>query len=206
MLFASDHLLTFVQILPTLGCSLEVLTAISTLINTVIVMETDDDPHTETLDRIERRLKYAQQEVQIEDLDDTTLAEATRQIRSIAELYRLAGLIYLYRAGRKTSPSNSKLQSFVEAAFRILGAMQTCERTFPLFVVGCEARTDVQRAIVLQLLSTTQTRFTPSNILRVHNYIERFWAADELDFNQEIDYAEKVTAILSSSGALPAFA
>jgi hypothetical protein len=194
------------QIVPTLGCSLEVWGAISSLINTMLSMVADDDPHTEVLNRLERRLKYAEQEAKVEELDDdSSPTDKMQQTRDIAELYRLAGLIYLNRGGRNTATSNLALQSVTVSAFTILDKLHTCQRTFPLFIVSCEARTDIQRATVLRLINTTRTRFPPTNIIRAHGYIERFWAIDELDVTQDTSYAEKMTAVLSSSDALPAF-
>jgi hypothetical protein len=169
-------------------------------------MEAGDDPHTEVLNRLERRLKYAEQEPKVEELDDdSSPMDKMQRTRDIAELYRLAGLIYLNRAGRNIASSNVALQCITKSAFTILDKLHTCERTFPLFIVSCEACTDVQRASVLRLINTTRTQFTPANIMRAHGYIERFWAIDELDLGQDMSYAEKMTAVLSSKDALPAF-
>jgi hypothetical protein len=174
--------------------------------NTVLKMEEDDDPHTEVLNRLERRLKYVEQGIRVEELDDDSGSmEKMQQTCDIAELYRLAGLIYLNRAGRKMDISNSALQSVTESAFAILDKLHICERTFPLFIISCEARTDVQRATVLQLMNNTRTQFVPTNITRVHGYIERFWAMDELDVLQGTSYAEKMTAVLSCREAVPTF-
>lgn len=169
-------------------------------------METDADPHTEVLNRLERKLRSAQQEVKVEELDETNLVGKVQQTRDVAELYRLAGLIYLDRAGRNAALNNSALQSVTESAFAVLEKLHTCERTFPLFIVSCEARTDIQRATVLRLMSNTSMRPAPTNIIRTHGYVERFWAADDLDVGQNTSYAEKMTAVLSSKDTLPAFA
>ncbi|KAF2637690.1 hypothetical protein P280DRAFT_520824 [Massarina eburnea CBS 473.64] len=193
------------NIVPTLGCSLEVWGTISSLINTMLNMQEDDDPHTEALNRLERRLKYAEQDIKVEELDSNSL-DKMQQTRDIAELYRLAALIYLNRAGYNTAISNPALQTITESAFAILDKLHTCERTFPLFIVSCEARTDVQRATVLRLMNTTRTRFAATNIMRVHGYVERFWALDELDVGRDTEYADKVTAVLSSREAIPVFA
>lgn len=197
--------LTHLQILPTLGCSLQVLTAIASLVTTALEIERDNDPRTELLDKIERSLKYAQQEIKIEELDESGGAHAMQRLRDIAELYRLAGLIYLQRAGRKCRSSNAALQAATESAFKILNGLETCERTFPLFIVSCEARDETQKATVLRLLSTTQERYAPGNIFLVHDFIERFWATNELDVGQYIDYSHRMTIVLSSRDTLPAF-
>lgn len=193
-------------IVSTLGCSLEILSAISALIDTVLEMETDDDPRSEDLDRLERRFKYSEQDIRVENLDGPHSDDRIQKTRNVAELYRLAGLIYLHRAGRRTPLSNPVLQQLTEDAYRILETLETCERTFPLFIISCEARRDDRRAIILRLINATQNRFAPTNMLRVRSFIERFWAQEDLDVDQEIDYATKITAVLSTNNGLPAFA
>ncbi|KAF2470637.1 uncharacterized protein BDR25DRAFT_286748 [Lindgomyces ingoldianus] len=190
------------RVVPTLGCSLEVLNSISSVIDTVLEMEIDNDPHVDELDKLERRLKFTKQEF-VESPDD--VLEFNPQSPKIAELYRLAGLIYLHRAGRKTITVKHILQGLVEEAFTVLQALETCERSFPLFIVGCEARSDRRRAIVLGILKATQIQFAESNVLRVRAFIERFWAQDDLDPNQDIDYSSRVTAVLSRTDCLPVF-
>lgn len=193
------------QIVPTIGCSIEVLTAISNIINTVLEMEKSVDPRpNDTIEKLERRLKYSQQKVSIDSLGDFGF-NSTEQVLNIAELYRLSGLIYLHRATQATAASNQPLQELVDSAFTILGGLETCERTFPLFIVACEARDDIRRGTILRILNATQAQFAPGNSFRVRQYIERFWTQEDLDANQEIDYASKVTAVLSSAAALPVF-
>ncbi|PVI01305.1 hypothetical protein DM02DRAFT_727946 [Periconia macrospinosa] len=195
------------NIIPTLGCSLEVWGAIASSLNTVIHTMDGNDDQTEVLNKLERRLKHAQQVIKVEELYeyDPGSMEKAQQTHSIAELYRLAGLIYLYRVGYSATATHSSLQAAKTSAFVILERLYTCERTFPLFIVGCEARTDNQRATILRLINNTRAQFTPTLITRIHNYLERFWAADELDVAQHTGYDEKISAILSSGCALPAF-
>ncbi|KAF2792458.1 hypothetical protein K505DRAFT_307580 [Melanomma pulvis-pyrius CBS 109.77] len=194
------------NIVPTLACSIEVLSTIACIIDVVLEMETNKNSHTETLDKLDRRLKFAKQYVRIEDLDASMCIDRKRQIEDIAELYRLAGLIYLNRAGRNVPTSSPVLQRLTEKAFVILETLHTCERTFPLFLVGCEARTDDQRTIVLRVIDRTQSRFPPASIMRIRGYIERFWAQNDLDTGQAIDYALKMTTAMSNADGLPAFA
>ncbi|KAF2185249.1 hypothetical protein K469DRAFT_165051 [Zopfia rhizophila CBS 207.26] len=195
------------SIIPTIGCSIEVLTAISNIIDTVLEMEICDDPqHIENIEKLERRLKYSQQEVSIDSLSDSGSFNNIEQMRNIAELYRLSGLIYLHRAARGTSVPDQLLQKLVNDAFTVLEKLETCERTFPLFITGCEARDDIRRGTILRILNATQAQFAPGNSLRARQYIERFWMQEDLDVNQEIDYASKVTAVLSTADSLPAFA
>ena len=197
----------YYQIVSTLGCSIEVLTAIANIIDIVLKTDISDDPQSiEMIEKLERSLKYSQQKAPVDSLTVSGSFNSIEQIQNIAELYRISGLIYLHRATRGIAlPNQLVLQRLVNDAFDILGKLETCERTFPLFIAGCEARGDFQRGTILRILSATQSQFAPGHSLRVRQYIERFWAQDDLDVNQEIDYSLKVTAVLSAAGSLPTF-
>ena len=159
----------------------------------------------DTIDKLERRLKFARQELDVEILGDTEHPTQEQNLRGIAELYRLAGLIYLHRAAKKTPISHSGVTKFVKDAFEILERLKTCERGFPLFIVACEAQTDTQRGEILRILANTQKVLKVGNIIRIQRLVERLWAQDDLDSENQLDYSLKITAILSTSGALPAF-
>jgi hypothetical protein len=165
----------------------------------------DNDERTAILDKLERTLKYTRQMTRLENPEDPQSVEDFRQMQDVAELYRLGGLIYLHRAGRRCASSNQTLQKLVDDAFNILKRLDACERTFPLFIVSCEARTDTQRTIVLELIKRTRGCFKYNSMVRVRSFIERFWAQDDLDTEHDIDYASKLTAALSNVGTLPAF-
>ena len=125
--------------------------------------------------------------------------------KDIAELFRLTGLIYLNRAGRGASLPNQMLRGWIEESFAILERVGTCERTFPLFIVACEAQTDDRRSLILGILNSTQAQFQPGSIMSARGCIERFWAQDDLDVERIAGYASKVTAALNSVGGLAGF-
>ena len=159
----------------------------------------------DTIDKLERRLKFTRQELDVEILGDIEHPTQEQNLRGIAELYRLAGLIYLHRAAKKTPISHSGVTKFVKNAFEILERLDTCERGFPLFIAACEARTDAQRGEILRILANTQKVLKVGNIIRVQRLVERLWAQDDLDSENQLDFSLKITAILSTSGTLPAF-
>lgn len=192
-------------IVPTMGCSLEVMNAISDIIDVGLIDE-PDDARIEILDKMERRLKFARQELRISLLDDPSSLIEYERVKDIAELYRLAGLIYLHRAGRRTPSTSYALQSHVNEAFEIIKRLESCERTFPLFIISCEARTDAQRAIVLKVVAKNRQKPLAANTLRVWGFVGRFWAQDDLDVEQNVEYETKITSALSSTNSLPAFA
>lgn len=155
------------------------------------------------LEKLERRLKYARQEI-VEPHGSMRPAREIRYIQGTAELQRLSGLIYLYRVGKKTASSHPVLQELVRNAFRLLEELKTCKRTFCLFVVGCEASTDYQRALVLKVAHRTKTDFLCTVMMRTGQYLERFWALSDLDIDNRLDHGAKMTAAASIS-KVPAF-
>ncbi|OCK85742.1 hypothetical protein K432DRAFT_286227, partial [Lepidopterella palustris CBS 459.81] len=114
-------------------------------------------------------------------------------------------LIYLDRASKKTPVSIAAFAKTIHDAFAIILNLKTYERTFPLFIVACEARMDVQRLSTLRLLRQTQQQFGIGNILRLQRFIERLWAQEDLDAYREVNYSSKISAVLSSSNSLPSF-
>lgn len=166
----------------------------------LLEQETTGHLNLDGIDSCERRLKYARQIVKLEDVDERRSGSTAQRTEDIAELYRLGGIIYLHRAARRSPLWTQCLQRSTTSAFEIICRLDTCERTFPLFVIGCEARNDPQRASILRIIRNTQEQYVPSDMIRVREYLERFWAQDDLDVGQEIDFAAKVTAALSSTG------
>jgi hypothetical protein len=77
---------------------------------------------------------------------------------------------------------------------------------WPFFIVGCEARTDLQRRRVLELASVTRRQGDSKRILSILHLIERFWSQDDLDTEQLLSYVDKLSTVISASPFLPAFA
>ncbi|KAF2730490.1 hypothetical protein EJ04DRAFT_579818 [Polyplosphaeria fusca] len=193
-------------IVPTIGCSLEVLSAISAILDTALdYFQPPSESLSNTFDKLERRLKFARQDLRINLLEDASSPHEYQRVKDIAELYRLAGLVYLHRAGRGTATTSYALQTIIDEAFAIMQRLDTCNRTFPLFIISCEARTEAQRAVILGVVQRNAARPLSANTTRVWGFVERFWAQDDLDTEQEVDYAAKITAALSRTNSLPAF-
>jgi len=170
---------------------MEVMTAISGTIDAVMEQEEYQLPAGEVVEKFERRLKYANQEL------NPSIGNYER-VKNVAELYRLSGLIYLQRAARGAFSSNPAVKELVDAAYNIIKRMESCGNTFPIFIIGCEARSDERRAEILRILRTTRSVLGSMNINRVHEFIERFWAQEDLDVEQTIEYTTKVTSVLAA--------
>lgn len=143
----------------------------------------------------------------IRELDDykSFLKVLDWRIRSIKftaavdELYQLAILIYLDRISGTLLNQPLRTQQHIDRAFTILSQLSSCERQFPVFIIGCEARTDNQRAIILDLISKTEK----NNASRSFNYVKRMiqaiWAQDDLFDWQlgDLDYWNKLSSTMS---------
>ncbi|KAI0154646.1 hypothetical protein GGR57DRAFT_466227 [Xylariaceae sp. FL1272] len=112
----------------------------------------------------------------------------------VTELYRLASLIFLART--ESSPSFTQLtrtQVLVDKAFRLLAGMSSCERQFPVFILGCEARSDPQRAVILDLISRTECLSTSRSFTYVKYLLQAIWAQNDLQ-EGDVDYSTTLSS------------
>lgn len=107
--------------------------------------------------------------------------------------------------GRQISSLDPALRSFVSNAFEILEGLSVCDRTFPLFILGCEAETDVQRAIILRISKQTETEYFSSIMSRIRGYIETFWPWKDLDVEGVVGHSERMAAAVSAQSSPPSF-
>lgn len=158
------------------------------------------------LDRIETLLVYSKQD----DLQPAVLQPSSipaTDTQRFAELYRLAGLLYLYRSARKLPPTSPRVVNVMKVALAIVGSVESCSRhVFPLAIIGAEARSDDDRLVILNLISRTQERYNGSSIHRAQRFIEACWAQEDLHDGQVLDYRKKLDSIMTSSENLPTFA
>ena len=126
-------------------------------------------------------------------------------IMLLTELYKLALLIYLERiCGNVLSPV-IKTNHHVEEAFAMLPRLGSCERQFPVFVVGCEARTDEQRAMVLDLISRTEVKSSSRSYQYVVNVLQAIWAQDDLAGGGNMGYGEMLSSVITRCLVTPTF-
>ena len=187
------------------GCSAEVLESTISICDYVhTVPSSDDSQRLQAIERLERKLVHAEQH--IPDAEMTNETNTDKSTVKIAELFRLAGLIYLYRACMRLSPVSPKVAGAVESAFNILRTLNTCDRSFPLLIVACEAQNDEDRLLVLDLLRRTRASRKIGNLAVAQQFIESSWAQDDLDTAKEVGYVQKFDTIISRSEYLPSFA
>ncbi|KAF4451300.1 Arginine metabolism regulation protein II [Fusarium austroafricanum] len=187
------------------GTPHEILYLLSEVFNT-IVMSSDPRYRTEyyktqlqTLDWRLRRLGSAAKDT------STTTIEAYPSAGLEVELYRLSTLIYLRRASAGILSIDQKFRDWVKQAFILLEQLPACQWPFPLLIFGCEAQTDDERVIILDIIHRTAKNKQYWNIATVKRVIETVWVQKDL-YVEEMDYIKKLGVILSSTEkSVPAF-
>ncbi|KAK4177824.1 fungal-specific transcription factor domain-containing protein [Triangularia setosa] len=120
------------------------------------------------------------------------------------ELYQLALLIYLNRASNNIINQSFRTEKHVAQAFSILSKLRSCNRQFPVFILGCEARNDECRAIILDLIAQTEKGESSRSFNHVKLLLQAVWAQDDLA-DGEVDYCEKVSCVISCCRIAPSF-
>jgi hypothetical protein len=158
--------------------------------------------YKDILKDLQVRLNTLKQELRVYD---AVSKQGMERLKSTAELYRIACLIYLERVGRGLTHWNKRVEKLVEEGFSLLKSLGTCERPFPLFVVSCEARTDDQRQIVLETISKTQTTRNVGNLTWMKTMVEAAWVHEDLHGQEELPALVKYNFVISACQTLPAF-
>jgi hypothetical protein len=120
----------------------------------------------------------------------------------ITELFKLATQIYLNRVTGDLLDHAESIQTSLNRAFTLFSQMCCCERQYPLFIIGCEARTDEQRLTVLELISRTEKRSSSRSMNHVKILVQALWAQDDLA-EKELDYWTKMGSVISSCTIIP---
>jgi hypothetical protein len=122
----------------------------------------------------------------------------------IMELYQLSMLVYLNRASENQLNQWARTQQQIDKAFSILGQLGSCTKQFPVFILGCEARSDEQRAVVLDLISRTEKDVSSRSFNYVRLLLQAIWAQDDLAVG-DINYWDKLSYVISCAKILPTF-
>lgn len=122
----------------------------------------------------------------------------------IIEVYRLAILVYVNRVSSNVLDHATKTQQHIDKSFELLSQLGSCERQFPVFILGCEARTDEQRAIIIDLISRTETKDSSRYFIHIKMLLETMWKQTDLA-NGGLDYWDKLTSVISCCTVVPSF-
>ncbi|KAI0376219.1 fungal-specific transcription factor domain-containing protein [Hypomontagnella monticulosa] len=124
------------------------------------------------------------------------------------EVYQLATRIYLLRASQSPWESSPKLESLIRRAFTVPLKANFCVHFFPLFILACEARTDEQRASILNLIDRTEKGARIRSMKGLRREIQSIWVQQDLHADSDLlmNYLGIMSAVISSSNTLPSFA
>ncbi|KAK7209932.1 hypothetical protein V2G26_017110 [Clonostachys chloroleuca] len=129
------------------------------------------------------------------------------ELSGLIKLYKLSTLIYVIRAGQTTWEATTRLDNLVNRAFQVPIGQPGCYHFFPLFIVACEARTDEQRAAVLDLIARTERNSFMRSMKMLKAGIEAIWVQRDLHADEDLlmNYMDLMNVVISSNTTLPSF-
>jgi hypothetical protein len=127
-------------------------------------------------------------------------------------LYRLATQFYLSAmSASPPAPATaqlSELKSDATAArrdaFALMSKVTTCERQFPLLILGAEATTDEERRIVLDLIARTERKTQIRALKCLREAVKSLWALGDLpaDGDMRMSFRDRLAVVAASAGNL----
>ena len=189
-----------IQIVPSLGCSLEILDLLCESVDAV--MDRNDPlylspEHLATLKSLEIRLHNADQRY-------TGVLDVDPHRSHVAELYRLSILIYLYRVAKGEPMDCAAVEELVQQSFALLNDMEFCLRPWPLFVIALEAHTDDLRKTMLTILEESLKNRPLGSMQLLNRMIRDAWVQQDLHPG-EIDPLRLYNAVISHNRIPPSF-
>ncbi|KAK4233439.1 fungal-specific transcription factor domain-containing protein [Achaetomium macrosporum] len=133
-----------------------------------------------------------------------TTADDSADTPLLTELYQLAMLVYLNRATENLLNQWPRTQRQIDRAFAILAQLDSCDRQFPVFILGCEAKSDEQRAVVLDLTDRAEKGVSSRSFNHVRRLLQAIWAQDDLA-EGDINYWDKLSYVIGCCRIMPTF-
>ncbi|KAK1570177.1 fungal-specific transcription factor domain-containing protein [Colletotrichum navitas] len=137
----------------------------------------------------------------VPDIDDHDSEDATL----VLQLYQLAILLFFDRCFESLIDQPIRTQQYLDKAFAIVSRLRSCKEQFPIHVIGCEARTDQQRSVVLDVISRTEKMGSSRSWSDCKRILHAVWAQDDLADGNDINYLYKLTSVMSHCIMLPSF-
>ncbi|EHK50778.1 hypothetical protein TRIATDRAFT_183282, partial [Trichoderma atroviride IMI 206040] len=114
----------------------------------------------------------------------TTITESDEEDIT-AELYHLATLVYLFSGSASSCTLYHQLDGLIDRGFYLIRKLSTCERSFPLLILGSEARNDEERMLLLELIHKTGAKHNDSNLMRIKAGLEMVWSQRDLEADED---------------------
>lgn len=122
-----------------------------------------------------------------EEYDVSKLDELSLYSAQIAELYRLAALLYLQRVARNSPRDTPHVIRLVAEAYKALEVTARCDRPWPLFVIALEASTEDERRLVLAMIETLLERRPLRKFMMLRTMIQQAWSQKDLAKTSNLD-------------------
>lgn len=139
----------------------------------------------------------------------TTVVDSDEGEDIIAELYHIATLVYLFNGSASPCSLDYQLDGLIDRGFHLIRKLSTCERSFPLLILGSEARNDEERMLLLELIQKTGAKHNDSSLVRIKAGLEMVWSQRDLEADEDeysdLSYLHRLDTIISSSCTLPFF-
>ncbi|KAK1249571.1 hypothetical protein MKX08_009574 [Trichoderma sp. CBMAI-0020] len=133
----------------------------------------------------------------------TTVIESDEGEDITVELYHLATLVYLFNASASSRTLDHQIGGLIDRGFYLIRKLSTCERSFPLLILGSEARNDEDRMLLLELIHRTEARHNDSNLMRIKAGLEMVWSQRDLEADEEeysdLRYLHRLDTVISSA-------
>lgn len=172
----TSSLLTLAQIVGSLGCSVEVLEIIDR-INMMRLHSAHDCLSTSTLRRCDLAMKLYNIRQLLAPIESSYSLRAHR-ILAIAELYRLATLLYLQRV-HPIAEDDFTRPVYVQQALEVLKSLGVATSPWPVFVIACEVD-EQDRVSILHTLDRMYSVRSIGNIKVLRDVIESIWKQQDL--------------------------
>lgn len=192
---------------PIAGCSLELLDLLCQVIDAVHERNSPENrskPHLKVLQSLEIRLHELSQRQSGVSSSDSTENDNAIHSEQVAELYRLAALIYLYLIAKGESTSSPDAITAITKAFELLSAVEHCERPWPLFIIGLAANTEDQRLSVLRVIEQSLALQPLGSMALADRMIRDAWVQQDLD-DGGLDMLKLYGQVISRNRVPPCF-
>ncbi|PNP47781.1 hypothetical protein THARTR1_10466 [Trichoderma harzianum] len=168
------------------------------------------EPHDPRAQAIEyqSRLRSLESTLINDPVAKTTITESDeRQDMIIAELYQLATLVYFFNGSASSCIFNHQLDGLIDRGFCLIRKLSTCERSFPLLILGSEARNDEERMLLLELVHKSGTKHNDNSLMRTRVGLEMVWSQRDLEADEDeysdLSYLHRLDTVIGSACTLP---
>lgn len=153
------------------------------------------------LQQIENKLSSIRRELQ----QHASLHDLGNQSESVAvkELFVLAALLYFERKSKQLVGPSNKTDEWIEDAFQISSTIEYCNKPFPLFIFGLEARTDSRRLLILDIIDRTIEKANVGGLVSLRELLVKLWVQDDLNAEGNVDYKKSSCFFLSICNFVP---